>query len=79
MVLKRKRNHRKEHLKESRKKNKVEQDLKEKVLECLDQVDSGLGSLHDQLDKAKRVGQEWKRLWNLTTEQKKEERETLEA
>lgn len=54
MILKRKRNQRKELLKESCKKNKVEQDLKEIVLECLDQVDSGLGSLHDQLAKAKR-------------------------
>lgn len=57
MILKRKRNQRKELLEESRKKNKIEKDLKERVLECLDQADSGLGSLHDQLAKAKRDGQ----------------------
>ncbi|KAI5384239.1 hypothetical protein KIW84_071301 [Lathyrus oleraceus] len=48
MILKRKSNQRKsnqmkELLEESRKKNRIEQDLKERVLECLDQVDSGLG------------------------------------
>ncbi|XP_050919755.1 uncharacterized protein LOC127137325 [Lathyrus oleraceus] len=61
MILKRKSNQRKELLEESRKKNRIEQDLKERVLECLDQANSGLGSLHDQLSKAKRDGQEWKR------------------
>lgn len=60
MVLKRKDDQRKEMLAESRKKNKVEQDLKERVLECLDKANSGLRSLHGQLDKAKRDGQEWK-------------------
>lgn len=53
MVLKRKDDQRKETLAESQKKNKVRQDLKERVLEFLDQADNGLGSLHDHLDKAK--------------------------
>ncbi|XP_050877288.1 uncharacterized protein LOC127081040 [Lathyrus oleraceus] len=79
MILNRKSNQRKELLKESRKKNRIEKDLKERVLECLDQADSGLGSLHDQLAKAKREGQKWKRLWDLATKQKKEVREELEA
>ncbi|KAI5400524.1 hypothetical protein KIW84_065418 [Lathyrus oleraceus] len=61
------------------KKNRIEQDVKERVLECLDQADSGLGSLHDELAKAKRDGQEWKRWWDLATKQKKEVREELEA
>ncbi|KAI5431299.1 hypothetical protein KIW84_035465 [Lathyrus oleraceus] len=79
MILKRKSNQRKELLEESRKKNRIEQDLKERVLECLDQADSGLGSLRDELAKAKRDGQEWKRWWDLATKQKKEVREELEA
>ncbi|KAI5436967.1 hypothetical protein KIW84_023190 [Lathyrus oleraceus] len=73
MILKRKSNQRKELLEESRKKNRIEQDLKERVLECLDQADSGLGSLCDELAKAKRDGQEWKRWWDLATKQKKEQ------
>lgn len=56
MVLKRKYDRRKEMLDNSRKKNKVKHGLSERVLECLDQADSALGSLHDQLDKAKRDG-----------------------
>lgn len=58
MVIKRKYDQRKEMLAEIRKKNKVEQDLKERVLEFLDQDDSGLGSLHNQMNKAKRDGQD---------------------
>lgn len=54
MVLKRKDDERKEMLVESQKKNKVQRDLKERVLEFLDQADNGLGSLHYHLDKAKR-------------------------
>ncbi|KAI5438709.1 hypothetical protein KIW84_024437 [Lathyrus oleraceus] len=79
MILKRKSNQRKELLEESRKKNRIEQDLKERVLECLHQADNGLGSLHDELAKAKRDGQEWKRWWDLATKQKKEVREELET
>lgn len=79
MVLKRKDNQRKEMMAESRKKNKVGHDLKERVQECLEQADSGLGSLHDQLDKPKRYRQDWKHWWNLATKQKKEVRERLEA
>ncbi|KAI5407813.1 hypothetical protein KIW84_053883 [Lathyrus oleraceus] len=73
MILKRKSNQRKELLEEIRKKNKIEQDLKERVLECLDQDDSGLGSLRDELAKAKRDGLKWKRWWDLATKQKKEQ------
>ncbi|XP_050877860.1 uncharacterized protein LOC127081672 [Lathyrus oleraceus] len=79
MILKRKSNQMKELLEESRKKNRIEKDLKERVLECLDRADSGLGSHHDQLAKAKRDGQEWKHWWDLATKQKKEVREELEA
>lgn len=79
MVLKRKNNQIKDMLDKSRKKKKVERDLKEIILKCLNQADSGLGSLHDQLDRAKTNGREWKCWWNLTTEQKKEVRERLEA
>ncbi|KAI5419895.1 hypothetical protein KIW84_043882 [Lathyrus oleraceus] len=79
MILKRKSNQRKELFEEIRKKNRIEQYLKEKVLECLDQADNGLGSLHDQLAKAKRDGQKWKHWWDLATKQKNEVREELEA
>lgn len=79
VILKRKTNQRKEILEESCMKNKVEQDLEERVLECLNGADNGLGSLHDQLAKAKRDGQEWKHWWDLATKQKKDVREELEA
>lgn len=38
-----------------------------------------MGSLHDQLAKAKRDEQEWKHWWPLATNQKKKVREELKA
>lgn len=67
MVLKRKNDQERELLAESRKKTKIEQELKERVHECLIEADSGLGSLYEQLERARKEMQESKHWWTLAT------------
>lgn len=54
-------------------------DKTKRIKTCLNQADSGLGSLHEQLEEAQIEADRWGKLWNQAMKEKSELRKGLEG